>query len=299
MEWLIEVTLRHPWRVATIFLAVLVVGGGLIWWQAVWQSPEQIFADMLVNNLATTSVTRTVNAGNKTQSIDQTIRLQMGSTNASDWLVAARQTGASVTTESIGTPSAGFVRYVSIGSKSDHQLDDSGLLNQWGKDDGRTNTGLTQLFAETILDVTNAPAPPIGNVPADKRAELLAFIADDKVFVPNYAGVKHEAIAGRSVDTYSVAVNLAAYVQLMKLFAHDLGLSRLDAIDPNQYVGMAPVTVVMSVDTLSHQLARVSYASSGFTQSYADWGLQPAITLPTKFITTTELQKRLEAAAKS
>ena len=299
MEWLLEKIIRYPRSGTAITVAVVLACGSLAWWFLIWQNPRHAFEDMLAGNLSTASMTKHASAGTANQGVDQLVRLEMGSTNAADWLVTAKQTGALVSTESIGTPSSGYIRYTQIASSqktgAGKLFDFSSVLNKWGKSDGKTDTSLNDLFAQTLFDISSAPVPPIGNLPADERENILQYIRGEDVFTPDYAKVKHETVNGRAAYTYSVSVKLGAYVRMMQAFAHDLGQTSLDSIDPSQYSTVPPIVVSMSVDRISHQLLRVAYASSGFSQTYSDWGLLTPIAVPKSYITTTDLQARIQA----
>ena len=300
MDWLLEKILLYPRRSITAIAVVLVAAVILVWWFAVWQDPHRVFDDMLSANLQTTSVTRTVTAGNQSQGVDQTVRLEMGSTQASDWLVLARQNGAVVSTESIGTPMAGYIRYTQIApATTNKQFDASHVTDVWARADGKTDANLSALFSQTLFDITSAPTPPIGNLPDDQRDNILSYMRNEKVFKPDYGKVKPEQIGGRNVYTYSVSVPLAAYARMLQAFAHDLGMNDLDNLDPEQYASLAPVTVEMSVDRVSHQLVKLSYGTSGYVQTYGDWGLLAPITVPAHTITTSELQARLQVLGNS
>ena len=297
MDWLIEKMFLYPRRTISIVVALVVVVGGFAWWQFIWQDPQRVFDDMIAGNLQTMSVSRTIVAGNANQSIDQTIRLEMGSTNAADWLVMAKQNGASVTTESIGTPTSGYIRYVTIAPSKQaigKQPNFTSILNTWAQADGKTDANLRTLFAQSLFDITSAPTPPIGNLPDNQRENILAFIRNEKVFMPDYNAVKTETIGSRGVYTYVVTVPLAAYVRMMQAFAHDLDMNVLDTLNPEQYVSLQPIKVTMSVDRMSHQLVKLAYGNGGYVQTYGDWGQVTPITLPAHTITTTELQSRLQ-----
>lgn len=299
MDWLLEKIIRHP-RTSRVALAVIVaVCGVFAWWQFFWQNPQRVFEDMLATNLTTPSVTKVAAVSAGSQHIEQYARLEMGNTNAADWLVAAGQNNASVSTESIGTPTTGYIRYTHI--TTDQRMangtpyDFSKVLNLWGKSDGTTDPSLDHLFSQTMLDISNAPLPPIGNLPEAKRQELLNYMSAQQIFAPSYGSVKRTNVHGHAVYTYQVAVKLGAYVRMMQAFAHDLGIADLDTIDPSQYSTVPPITMTMSVDRLSHQLIEASYASSGFSQQYTDWGLLTPITIPHANLTTSELQSRIQA----
>ena len=295
---LVEKILVHP-RVSLLVGSIVVVcAGALIWWNAVWQSPQRVFEDMLGNNLTAVSVTKHANAGNTSSGVDQYVRLQMGSTNATDWIISAKQANSSVSTESIGTPNTGYIRYTAIKTaqkdKNGKTFNFSSVLNVWGKSDGHTDTSLEQLFSQSVLDVSSAPLLPIGNLPDWQRQNILNYIQTQKILTPAYDKVKHETVNGRAVYTYQVSVALGPYVRMMQAFGHDLGVFSLDTVDANQYSTAPPLTLLISVDRTSHQLIRVSYPATGYSQSYADWGLLTPITIPNKTISVSELQKRIQ-----
>ena len=299
MEWFLENMFERPWRTLGIGLPIILLIGSFIWWQAVWTDPTHVFEDMLANNLTATSVTKAITAGTSAQGVEQTVRLEMGGTNATAWLVTARQGNSIVTTESISTPTTGYIRYVKIakaqktGKSTNYNF--ANVINQWAKSDGQTDSQLNTLFNQSLLDITNAPAPPIGNLPLDQRTDALHFMRTEKVFTPDYSKVKSQTVDGRSVYTYQVSVKLAPYVRLMQAFAQDLGLKGLESIDPSQYSTLPPLTMSVSVDKTSHQLLRITYAPSSFTQDYSSWGLDTPLTLPHATLTTTQLQQRLQA----
>jgi hypothetical protein len=293
-----EFMLKHPKMSGALGIVLVVFVGSFLWWRIVWERPQRVFTDMLTANLATTSVTKTVSASGNGQQVTQRARLQMGATNAADWLVSASQAGSSVTTENIGTPTTGYIRYTNIGTASKHNgmpTDFSKVLNVWGKSDGKTDPSLDHLLSQTLLDISSAPTPPIGNLTETERQNILAYMRTEKIFAPDYGKTKREKVDGRDVYTYQVAVQLGAYIRMMQAFAHYLGIRDLDTIDPSQYSTVPPITVTMSVDRAAHQLVRVAYPGSGFMQSYSDWGLVTPIAVPSQTIPTTELQDRLQS----
>jgi len=294
----LDTVLRYPRSSVTIATAILLLLVGVLWWNLLWMNPQHIFSDMLANNLTTTSVTKHMSAAGNGQTINQYVRLEMGSTNAADWLVTATQSNSAVTSESIGTPSTGYIRYVKIATVSNAQskvANFSSALNVWGKADGKTDTSLSQLFNETLLDINNAPLPPIGNVPAVIGHGLVSYMLNQGVLSVNYNNAKSEVVNGHNVYTYAVSVHLGPYVRLMQSFAQSLGINSLESVDPSQYTSLPPVSLTMSVDKMSHQLVRVDYPAANFVQSYSDWGLLTPISLPSKTITTTELQARIQS----
>ncbi|HET8709652.1 MAG TPA: hypothetical protein VFL85_05250 [Candidatus Saccharimonadales bacterium] len=281
---------------SAILIAAIAV---FLWWQFVYQNPRHVFDDMLANNLQTTSVTKQQKQGNGSQSVTQTVRLQLGSTNATDWLVTINQANSRVTTESIGTPNAGYVRYLSASTKQKRAngkaYDFSKLLNVWGKADTKDSKNvLNQLFSQTMLDIGTAPLPPLGNLQPDDRQNILDFMQEQSVFNADYNKVTTGTVDGRPVYIYPVTVKLEPYLRMMQAFARDNGMRQLDAIEPSQYRTAPAVKMTFKVDRWSHQLRQVQYDTAKFSQTYTDYGLKLPIQIPRQTIPVTDLQNRLQ-----
>lgn len=278
-----------------IGLLILAV---FLWWNLVYQSPQRVFESMLTNNLRTSSVTKYEKTVNGSQTAEQYVRLQLGGTNASQWLVSISQPGLKVTTEGIGTPTTGYVRYVNASSSkkdmSGKTADFSSILNVWGKAEPKEQSSLTQLFSQSILDIGTVPAPPIGNVTPEQQQNITAYIKQLSVFTPNYQTMQRKMLGGREVYVYDVSVKLAPYVRMMQVFANNIGLHDLESLDPTQYQSAQPIKLKMSVDATSHQLRQIAFAQSGFTETYSDYGLTTPISIPAKTIPASELQSRLQ-----
>ncbi|MEO6513136.1 MAG: hypothetical protein ABIR37_00460 [Candidatus Saccharimonadales bacterium] len=281
--------------VGGVALLVLAV---FLWWNFIHQGPHRVFESMLTNNLRTSSVTKYEKTSNGSQTAQQYVRLQLGGTNAAQWLVSISQPGLNVTTESIGTPTTGYVRYVNATSgKKDANgkaVDFSSILNIWGKAAPKEQSSLTQLFSQSILDIGTVPAPPIGNVTPEQQENITTFMSQQGVFTPNYQTMQRKMLDGREVYVYDVSVKLAPYVRMMQVFASNIGLKDLQSLDPTQYQSAQPIKLTMSVDASSHQLKQITYAQSGFTETYSDYGLSTPIAVPGKTIPASELQSRLQ-----
>jgi hypothetical protein len=294
----VDSILRNLWRSVIIAVVALVVIFGLLWWVFIWQSPQRVFSDMLANNLSVTSVTKHIAVSSSSQSVDQYVRLEMGSTNASEWLVTVAQSNTSVTSDSIATPTTAYIRYTQIKDRPKTQKIATNLdkvLNLWGRADGKTDPNLGQLFSQSLLDIGSAPIPPIGNVSDTERQALVNYMLNQGVFSGIYNKVTSQTINGHGVYTYHVLVYLGPYVRLMQSFAHALGNNSLNSINPSQYSNATPVALTLSVDKMSHDLEEVVYPATGYAQSYADWGLLTPIVLPHHTISTTALQTLIQA----
>lgn len=290
-----EDKLKSYSRVIVVAIILLVVAA-VIWWQAVYLSPQRVWNDMLVNNLSTTAVTKNEISTSNGSSVVQRVNLQLNGDNSSRWFVTVQQNSATVTTDSIGTPTTGYVRYTDITPTA---KDSSDVLGVWAKAaDGDKNSALPQLFAESLLDMNAAPVPPVGNMTPSDRADMLSYIKIQNVFAVDYSKVSHSVINGRQVDNFPVSVKLAPYIRLMQAYAKAYGLTALDNLSANQYQTAAPVKLTVAVDRLSHQMVRVTYPTTGFSETYTDYGIARPVTLPAKTITEAALQARISQLQK-
>lgn len=276
----------------------LLIAAALLWWNVVYQSPRHVFDGMLLNNLRTSSVTKYEKTVSSGQTSEQYVRLQLSGTNAAQWVVSIKQPGLNVTTESIGTPSTGYVRYIAASSSKKDATgktpDFSPILNIWGEADSQDQSSLRQLFTQSILDIGTVPAPPIGNVTPEQQQNILRYIHEQQVFAANYGSVKSSTLDGRAVYVYDVSIKLAPYVRMMQVFSNNIGLHELDSLDATSYQSAQPIKLKMSVDKASHQLRQIAYTQSGFTETYSDYGLSTPITIPSKTIPASELQAKLQ-----
>lgn len=288
---------RTAWLCVAAGFILLAVSGWL-WWDKVYQSPENVFWGAIENNLATTSVAKhTLQKGNG-QTLDQYAQLVLGAQPKAHWLTTIEQPKTTVTTESIATPTVGYVRYTHIASSQKNKqgklLDFSHLTNVWAKATAKDNSSLTNLFNQTLLDVSSVPTPPIGNLTADQRSKLVDYMRKNTVFSTVYGAAKHATIDGREAYVYTVQVTLDPYLHMMQTFANYENTHVLDSVDPSAYQNAAPVTLTMAISPTSHQLLQLSSASTGFQQDYSGYNAVVSAPLPAHTIPLAELESRLQ-----
>jgi hypothetical protein len=199
-----------------------------------------------------------------------------------------------VTTDSIGTPTKGYVRYTNITPAKNKQAVND-LLGVWAEADaGSTTSSLPNLFASSLLDLNAAPVPPVGNPTPATRNEMLSYIKTQNVFAADYSKVTNGVINGRKVENFPVSVKLAPYIALMQAFASSYNLKQLERLSASQYQSAAPVKLTIAVDKLSHQMVRVTYTTTGFSETFTDYGIERHVTLPAHTISQDALQQRLK-----
>lgn len=283
-------------RILILLGLLLFVGAGAAWWTSVGSNPRNVFYDMLDNSMKTRSIGRHVVQDNGSQKLEQRSHLITGQTAQVNSLTTLSQgAGTSVKTQSIGTPTEDFVRYVAIETDqlgaSGQPLNFDNVIGVWGKstpaEQGEGTRG--ELFGENVLGVI-----PIGFVPYERRVELIKLIDEQNVYDIDYSKTKREVVNGRPQYTYDVVVKSDKYITMLKEFAKSVGLTQLESLDPSSFADAEPFQFSMTVDILSRQLVSVAFTGSARTEVYSSHGHETSVTLPDQTIPIDELQARLQ-----
>lgn len=284
-------------RLASISIIILLIAGTLGWYRLYYTNPSEVFSRMLHNSLSTPGVTKVVSQSDTDQQLDQRAQLVTTPTQRVRSTVILRQGAGGdtlITTESIGTTHADYVRYADLKTNQKtaegKDFNFAAILNIWGKADSNdTTSGGAQLYNQTVLGVV-----PVGNLDATLRQQLLNQIINDNVYTVNYATIKKTKQAGRPVYSYDVSVMPVAYVSMLKAYARDIGLKQLEPVDPNQYAGSAPLKFNFNIDVWSGALTQITYKDSKRTEKFSSYGVHPQIELPTKTVPIEQLQSKLQ-----
>ncbi len=282
-------------------LIIFICSGYAWWWHSVRSNPERVFNAMLENNLKTTGVTDRLVASNGQQGLDQTIRLMTSPRHLAHAHTILSQSGsnaASVKTETIGTPTADYVRYLAVDTGASggtgNKFDFSKVENLWGKAavaEGTEQTETTgELYNQTVLAVV-----PIGNLPLKTRRALLDQIKSENVYTVDYSKVERTIRNGRPEYSYPVSIKADSYVGVLKSFARSLGLTNLERVDPSEYAGGEPIQITLGVDVWSQRLTRIEYDGGSRTETLSGFGGQINTVLPKETIPIEELQMRVQS----
>lgn len=277
-------------------IVILIISAGF-WWRLVYSSPTNVFDRMLANSLSTSSVTKTTNQADDSQKLTQTTVLVAQPkqiVRSTSVLGQSDDPDTRITTESIGTPKADFVRYTDIKTSQrnpdGNPFDFSSVIGVWGRtDQGDPDSSSAQLFNQTALGVV-----PSANLPLPLRRSLLEQIKNDGVYKIDTSSVKRQLVNGRPVYSYKVSVLPVAYVTMLKNFARSLGITRLEQVDPSQYKDSEPLKFTFDIDVWSGQLTKIAYDGSVRTEVYQAYGARTQIEAPASFIAVDELQSRLQ-----
>jgi hypothetical protein len=278
--------------VAVILITILF--GLNAWYKSIYSDPRTVFNAMLENSLRTESVTKEVVQNSEGQTLKQTIRLQTGASHQAQSMTDLSQQGiasATVVTESIGTPTADFVRYRSITTdqknEAGNDLDFSKIIGVWGKTETTDSTS-GELYNESTLGII-----PFGNLSEADRNKVLAIASESDVYRVEYQNVRRGTINGRPTYEYTVKVLPDAYVTMLKTYARAAGLTHLENINPGNYASADAIEFKVTIDVLTRRLSSVTYAT-GRQEYYKSYGNQVQVDLPSESVAIEELQQRLQ-----
>lgn len=273
-----------------VALALFIVSGWL-WWTRVFTDSDRVFSDMLANNLKSKSVSRKVTQKDQPSSVDQTIYVDFRPNEVNSQTVTKlsekgmdRQV-TTVTTETIGTPSSDYVRYLSAeGAESlsvGGNLDD--VLGVWAKRD--SNPEEAAFLNEALFSIV-----PFGNLSNDQSEELLSFMQDKNVYEQTRA--EKAFVNGRYTYSYGVLIRPLALVESLAKYAELTGQGSRAQLNAESYANAAPIHVQMLVDIPTRQLISIEY-SNGRSETIENTSLFREITIPNETIPFEQLQQRL------
>jgi hypothetical protein len=283
--------------ILTILVILLAVGA--LFWRQVWTNPRNVFSAMIENSLSTRSVAKVTIQDSGPQSLVQRLQLQSGQNNIANSRTTLSQNNggqtAKVDTESIGTPSEDYVRYLKIETNQKNDkgkaLDFSQIIGQWGRSQRPSQiTTSGELYGEAVLGIV-----PFGFVPAVQRDSLIRMINEKDIYKIDYSKVQRKIVNGRHIFVYEVEIAPENYVTLLKEFARNQGLSQLESFDPASFKNSPALKAKLSVDILSRQLVKAEFTDSNRLEEYSGYGANFNVVIPRDTIPVEELQQRLQS----
>lgn len=278
-------------------IAILILGvASWAWWSKVFTSTHKVYWDTIDQSLTTTSYSKTIKSETRSQKLSQTVRLQFVNHLRAFTTTKLESPGRKVTTETIGTPKGGFARYQFIDSKpvtddkSVKPRDYSKIVGVWSKMDptteGQVNTRMIDeaIFGPILLGSLQYPA----------RSNLVSDLQSSKAYTVEYDKVKKEWNGIHPVYTFNVTLSPKSFIKSVAEFYEAVGLDG-SQFDVSQYSDENKIKMAISIDVLSRTVRSIKYLDgSQREEAYSDYGVRQPISIPTKTIPTSELQKRLQ-----
>jgi hypothetical protein len=272
---------------------IWLIAAVVLWWYVVYLNPRNVFSGMLSNNFSTVGYTRdatSIQDGLTTHEIAQII--SAGPTVLHS-VTTLKQGKDFVKTEAINTSSDNYIRYADIQTQTKgpngKPLDFTKAKNVWAK--SPADAGSNQTVAQLLLGIF-----PMGNVPAEKRGDLLKTLHQQKAFTVDFNKVKKTHVHGRLAYTYNVMLHSQPYVVMLKQYGTAIGLKdQVSALNPAEYKSDPPTPLIVTVDAASRRIMTLQYPkATDRVEHYGAYGIVKPVPLPEKTITTDELQKILQ-----
>lgn len=285
-----------PVTLVLYLTAIVFIASGWLWWNKVYNNEDRVFWDMISNNLKTSSFTQVSITNDGYQRVEQKTQVQTVPKRIANSATKISQTGADVSTESIGTPTTDYVQYTSVvtsqTASNGSPLDFSGIQNIWGKTEIEyPNMTNGQLYTQSVMSVV-----PFGKLSSVERSNLMNAMKTNQAYSPKLTEITREGI--RPVYTFTVKIKASAYVLALQQFGKYFGLNQLDELDASQYESASDVEVTMKIDGWSHQLREISYGEGSRLEKFSAFGSTKQLPVPPAdqdTISINELQYRLQS----
>ncbi len=271
---------------------VLLALFGSLWWTKVHDSPRNVFADMLANNLSTASVTRSSSSTGQ-QGFERVEQLSFTPTATTRSYVKVSQESeqgkTTVKTETIGTITNDYSRYLNIDvapSGGQAAPNYRSVENIWAK--SSLVEGQPQYLSQSMQGLI-----PFANLNASKRQEIIKLIQDKKIYKVNYASSKPKRLNGKSAIDFSVSVDPVQYIELLKALNKAVGVD-VQGLNSDEYKGQPPISLSVVVDKLSRHVLQVTYGQQ--KEVFSAYGLTQPITIPEQTVSVQELQQKIQMA---
>ena len=273
-------------------LAVILLGvSGWLYWDRILMNPDRALQDMLGRSLQTTSVTKVVTqTGAK-----QAVRLNYESEPLVRGVTILSQNnqagGSSVTTETLGTKQADYVRYTNIATNGQPTPGVEEVLNIWATQDNNIGLEARPVF----LNEASLSLIPFGNLSdADKQK----VDAANSRQVYSYEATKTKWVRGRPVIIYSMNIKPADLIEVLKTYSEVTGIGDENQLRSEDYINARNLTVEIAIDAFSRQLVNISYPDAGRNEEYNGYGVKNTVNLPEQTISVVELQSKIQNLAR-
>ncbi len=271
----------------------LFLGSGYYWYQNVFTDPNRVLSDMLDKSLQVNSVYRNSAQVDEQSGAQQSVKSYLSFTpqTLSQSVTTINQDGPNgdirVTTETVGTKSADYVRYSSIDMPNANKDSFKDVVNVWAK---RDSTSQEAVFMNA--DLFNVyTIIPFANMKNADRNTIKDEIKRSNLYKINSSEIKYEN--GRPVMNYSMSVAPGALVGVLAKYAQITGLGNAAELNAEQYADAEPIPFKMTVDLISRHVTTVTAETFGRTDKYSGYNAQHSVSLPETTIGIDELQTRV------
>ncbi len=280
-----------------IFAGLVLAFGIWAWGRFIFSSPENTFWAAIDSNLRTQSVTREIKQTGPTGAIDEYLQLRLGSIRATHGDTKIVQTNGTkqtlVHTETITTPDTRYTLYKDIQTnektKTGKDFDFSEVKNVWGREAITANVPGQSPLAEMLYGVV-----PFGDLPDDKRRELINFIRLQRVYEVDFAHATKEIYDGKHAYRYTVTITPSAYISMLQKYDTILGLNQIANVNPDDYKGQPDIKAEIVISVTGRQVLEINYPEQARVEKYVSYGALSEIKVPDNAIDESVIQNKVQ-----
>lgn len=268
----------------------LVIGASILfgfWYTKSYLNPSNVFWGTISSNLNIDYVTRTSSKSQGPQTLVQKNDLQFSPQLIARAIVnlANSETNERVITETIGTNTTDYLRYVEITSSSAGQANVS-AVGVWAKRDAGEGEQ-SQILSESLL----GSVLMFGNLNPGQRQQIVGQLETSNAF-KKYDLIGKKSVDGHNVFTFNVSIDLDAYSKVYSDYLKMLGQDKLAEQIGQQQSG-ATYDFVLDINAGSRVPLKLSAAGSEEYENFSNVGTGPRINVPQTNLTISDLQAKL------
>jgi hypothetical protein len=256
------------------------------WYNNSYLNPERTFWSMINHNLQTSYVTRTSSQTAGQQSLQQVTDIQFvpNLMSRSTVTIENTETKEKVTTETIGTPNADFLRYTVLQTENGQNY--SSVIGKWA-----VQKGTEQREPQILSDSLTGSILFFGNLNKSQREQLIKELQQTKAFKER-TFIGETTKNSRKVFSYDVTVDLAAYAKVYKNYLKMIGQPQLAENIGNQQPG-STFKIKLDVNASSRRPASLIADAPNQKETFSNFGPYKPLQTPDTKLTVTELQQLL------
>lgn len=270
-------------------LAVIILGAGVVlWYKNIFMNPQRVFYGMLNNSLHTTSITREISSMGATQTVRINYYSEPFTITKTEMTQPGQHGENSVTTQTIGTKNADFVRYIKLTTNGQPTPGADNVINTWASQSSENSL----MQKPTFLNEISLALVPFGNLNNQDTQKITDIARSKHVYSIN--GSQKRIVNNRLAFVFDVSVKPSSLIEMLKTYSEVTGLGDTSQLNPKDYEKSQDVKIKVAVDLFSRQLISIEYPEAMRTENYSGYGLKNNETLPSHPISMTELQNRIQ-----
>jgi hypothetical protein len=272
-----------------VAIAVIVAASLLfwVWYNQSYLKPANVFWGTIRNNLSVNYVTRSSHKEEGSQKLTQVNDLQFTPKLIARSTVKLEDTNTNekVITETIGTSTTDYLRYVEITSKKSTNTNTS-AIGQWAKREAGKGEQ-PQILADSLL----GSVLMFGDLSSKQQGQIMSQLKSTNSF-QKYDLIAKHTVGGRTIYTYKVSINLDTYSKIYANYLIMLGQDKLAAQIGQQQSG-AMYDFTLDINAGSRVPSALSVAGNQDTEAFSNVGSGPRFVAPKATLTIAELQAKL------